>query len=112
SHKLSVNGTIRATEIIVDTGWADFVFDPDYKLAPLSEVEAHIREKRHLPGVPSAAIVAEEGVSLGEMQKLLLQKIEELTLHQISQEKRLNEQAERIRALEVENERLRSADFK
>lgn len=67
SHKLAVNGTIRAKEVIVDTGWADYVFAADYRLAPLSEVEAHIRDKRHLPGIPTAAEVAEHGVSLGEI---------------------------------------------
>lgn len=90
SHKLAVNGTIRAKEIIVDTGWADYVFAENYELAPLSEVEAHIEENGHLPDVPSAAEVATNGVSLGEMQSLLLAKIEELTLHTIRQEKSLN----------------------
>jgi len=98
---LAVNGTIRAKEVIVDTGWADFVFAEDYTLAPLSEVEAHIKEQGHLPGIPSAAEVAAGGVSLGDMQAKLLQKIEELTLHQISQEKR-------IQKLEAENAALRA----
>jgi hypothetical protein len=91
THKLSVNGSIRAKEVIVDTGWSDYVFAEDYRLAPLSEVETHIRAKKHLPGIPSAAEVAEGGVSIGDMQARLLAKIEELTLHQITQEKRLND---------------------
>lgn len=101
TQKLSVNGTIRAKEVIVDTGWSDYVFAPDYRLASLSEVEQHIKTEGHLPGIPSASDVAEHGVTVGEMQAKLLAKIEELTLHQIEQEKAL----ERLNA---ENAALRS----
>ena len=89
SFKLAVNGSIRAKEIIVDTNWADYVFDESYNLAPLSDVEAHIKAKKHLPGIPSAAEIAEHGVSMGDMQSKLLSKIEELTLHMIEQEKQM-----------------------
>lgn len=89
THRLSVNGSIRAKEVVVDTGWADDVFLPGYRLAPLSEVEKHIETKGHLPGIPSAAEVASKGVSIGETQSLLLRKIEELTLHLIAQEKEM-----------------------
>jgi hypothetical protein len=90
THKLAVNGTIKAKEVIVETtGWSDYVFADGYALAPLAEVEAHIKEHKHLPGIPSAAHVADHGVSVGEMQAKLLAKIEELTLHQIAQEKEL-----------------------
>jgi len=106
THKLSVNGTVRAKEVIVDTGWADYVFTDDYRLAPLSEVESHIRAKRHLPGIPSAAEVAKDGVSMGHMQAKLLSKVEELTLHLIAQEKRNNEQQAEISALRAELARL------
>lgn len=101
TQKLSVNGTIQAKEIVVQTGWSDYVFADDYCLAPLSEIEQCIKEEKHLPGIPSAAEVAEHGVSLGDMQARLLAKIEELTLHQISQEKR-------IQTLENENAALRA----
>jgi len=107
TQKLSVNGTIQAKEVIVQSGWSDYVFAEGYHLAPLCEVEAHIKHDKHLPGIPSAADVAAGGVSLGDMQSKLLEKIEELTLHQIAQEKRLNEQAERIGSLERENAFLR-----
>jgi hypothetical protein len=84
TYPLSVNGTIKAKEVIVETiGWSDYVFNDDYRLAPLSEVEAHIREKKHLPGIPSAAEVAEQGISVGDMQAKMMAKIEELTLHLI-----------------------------
>lgn len=76
-NKLDVAGTIRAEEIIVATGWAD------YELRSLSEVESHIAEHGNLPGVPSAAEVADSGVSLGDSQRMLLEKVEELTLYMI-----------------------------
>ncbi|MFT2011451.1 hypothetical protein ACMA1I_22450 [Pontibacter sp. 13R65] len=86
---LSVNGKVRASEVKVYTGWADFVFEPGYRLRPLREVEAHIKEHGRLPEVPSAQEVAAEGVDLGQTNVLLLQKIEELTLYQIELLKRL-----------------------
>jgi hypothetical protein len=61
---------------VVDTGWSDFVFDPSYSLRPLDRVEAFIGEHRRLPDIPSAADVVEHGVSVGEMDARLLQKIE------------------------------------
>jgi len=108
TQKLSVAGTIRAYAVVVDTGWSDYVFDPNYRLAPLSEVEAQIKAEKHLPGIPSAAEVAEHGVSLGDMQSKLLAKIEELTLRQIAQEKQLNAQSSRITQLEADNAALRA----
>lgn len=85
THNLAVNGTVKAKEVIVETaGWSDYVFADDYRLAPLSEVEAHIRAERRLPGIPSEHQVAEHGVSVGEMQAKLLAKIEELTLYSIA----------------------------
>lgn len=108
TQKLSVNGTVRAKEVIVETaGWSDFVFADNYALQPLAEVEQHIKEYKHLPGLPSAEQVAETGIGVGEMQAKLLAKIEELTLHQIEQEKRLNEQAAQIDLLKRENSQLR-----
>lgn len=100
SHKLAVNGSIRAKEVIVDTGWSDYVFAKGYRLASLTEVERHIEQNGHLPGIPSAKEVAEHGVSVGEMQSKLLAKIEELTLHQITLEKENRALRERMTALE------------
>jgi hypothetical protein len=102
NYPLTVNGTIEAKEVIVQTGWSDFVFAPNYRLAPLSEVDAAIKADHHLPGIPSAQQVAEHGISLGDMQARLLAKIEELTLRQIEQDKR-------IQRLEEENRQLRAA---
>jgi hypothetical protein len=99
THKLAVNGTVKAQEVIVETtGWSDYVFADNYALQPLSEVEVHIKTNKHLPGIPSAAQIAEQGVSIGDMQARLLAKIEELTLHQIAQEKLLRVQAGQLAA--------------
>ena len=91
NFKLSVDGKIRATEIEVSlsSGWADYVFADDYKLDPLVEVEKFIKVNNHLPNVPSAIEVAENGVNLGEMDAILLRKIEELTLYIIELEKKV-----------------------
>ena len=85
----------------METGWADFVFDKEYKLRSLEEVKAHIDEYKHLPDIPTEAEVKENGVSLGEMQAKLLQKIEELTLYVIKQD-------EKNKALEKEIQSLKA----
>ncbi|WP_236709574.1 hypothetical protein [Elizabethkingia ursingii] len=91
-NKLDVNGTVHAKEVKVDmAGWADFVFKKEYQLPTLDEVEQHIHEKGHLPNIPNTKEVTENGLSLGESQKLLLQKIEELTLYVIEQNKRIQQ---------------------
>lgn len=101
--RLAVQGKITAQEVEVTlSGWPDFVFQDDYDLMPLSKVESHIEQYGHLPGVPSQTEVLEDGVALGEMQALLLQKIEELTLHMID----LNNQ---VADLKRENVRLKSS---
>ncbi len=71
--------------------WADYVFDEDYDLMPLSEVESFIKENKHLPDVPSAKEVKKEGMDVAEMNALLLKKVEELTLHIIELEKKVNQ---------------------
>lgn len=91
---LSVDGLILAKEIkvaIANTHWADYVFDRNYPLKPLREVEAYIRRFRHLPEVPTEMQVNERGIDLVEMNATLLKKIEELTLYLIEQEKRLEQ---------------------
>ncbi len=80
--KLAVNGTITAKEVVVTTtGWPDYVFQEDYQLMPLDQLEARITAEGKLPGVPSAAAIEAGGISLGEMQKTLMEKVEELTLY-------------------------------
>lgn len=102
-HKLDVNGTIRAKEVIVESDWSDFVFEPDYRLRPLSEVESHIAERGHLPDVRSASEIAADGLSVGEAQRVMMQKIEELTLYMIEKDKQI--EALRARVWELERER-------
>ena len=104
---LAVNGKIKAKEIKVETGWSDFVFEADYRLRPLAEVEQFIEENKHLPDIPSAKEVETNGVNVGEMEAKLLQKIEELTLYVIELKKQNEEQANRLERLE--NERLKSS---
>lgn len=109
AEKLSVNGKIRAQEIKVEaTGWPDYVFTKSYQLPSLQEIEKHIKEKGHLPGIPAAEEVKANGIDLGEMNAKLLQKIEELTLHLIGMEKQLKEhnktiwqQGEKLRELNI-----------
>lgn len=90
--KLAVNGTITAKEVVVTSnGWADYVFQPSYRLPPLSEIQTYIQTHHRLPGIPSEAEVKENGVSVGDMQAKLLAKIEELTLHMIQAERRIRQ---------------------
>lgn len=90
-YKLDVKGTIRAREIIVNTTGADFVFDKNYPLRQLQEVESFIKANQHLPEIPPASEMQEDGVKLQELTVQLLQKVEELTLYIIQQEKRIQE---------------------
>ncbi|WP_313271030.1 hypothetical protein [Sphingobacterium sp.] len=100
TERLAVNGNIRAKEIKVESAnWPDYVFEEDYKLIPLAEVEAFIKVNKHLPDVPSAKKIEEDGLSVGEMNKLLMKKIEELTLHLIEKEKRQEILSQRVHML-------------
>ncbi len=100
AHKLEVNGTIRAKEIIVEAlPWPDYVFEDGYALPSLEETRQHILQHKRLPGMPSAEDVAEKGLTVGENQRLLLQKIEELTLHVIALEERLDEKDRQLAGL-------------
>ena len=88
--KLSVNGKITAKEVqVISSGWGDFVFEKEYCLKPLQEVEDFINTNGHLPDIPSAEEINDKGLNIGEMQSKLLQKIEELTLYLIEQNKKL-----------------------
>jgi len=90
-NKLDVNGTIHSKEVKVDmNGWPDYVFKKDYNLPTLIEVENHIKEKGHLENIPSEQEVLKNGIDLGEMNAKLLQKIEELTLYMIEQNKNID----------------------
>jgi hypothetical protein len=89
-YMLDVRGNAHFFEVRVRTeSWSDFVFDDNYQLPDLQQLELFVKTNRHLPDVPSEAEVIENGVDLGEMNKVLLQKVEELTLIIIEQDKRL-----------------------
>ena len=86
------DGLLQAKEVKVTlSGWPDYVFGEEYKLMSLGETEQYIKENGHLPGVPSAQEVEDEGLSLGEMNARLMQKVEELTLHVIELQKQIDE---------------------
>lgn len=99
-YKLAVKGVIRSEEVVVElmTSWPDYVFDSDYSLPKLKEVKAFVCENGHLPGLPNASQVSENGLGLGEMNAKLLEKIEELTLYIIEQEERIQKLEEKLNA--------------
>lgn len=99
--KLDVIGTIRAREIKVDIIGADFVFENDYKLMPLNELEKFVKEQKHLPEIVSAKEMEENGIDLGNLNSKLLQKMEEITLYMIEQNKKIEQQNEKIQTLEI-----------
>lgn len=108
-YDLAVNGKIRSHEIKVESSadtWPDYVFKKEYDLKKLETVEAFIAENGHLPDVPKAHEIELNGVELGEMNKVLLKKIEELTLY-IIQEKKSN--AEQLLELKKEIQTLKKA---
>ncbi|QQS50741.1 MAG: hypothetical protein IPM71_14300 [Bacteroidota bacterium] len=99
---LTVNGNILAEriDVIGNVPASDFVFEEDYNLLSLSEVEAFVKENKHLPEVPSAADFKENGYSVGEMDDILLRKVEELTLYIIEQQKLIKQLQEKVETLE------------
>lgn len=100
-YDLAVNGKIRSQEIKVETAnWPDYVFKKDYKLPSLTETEKFIQSNGHLPDVPKASELETNGVPLGEMNKLLVKKIEEITLHLIEKDKLLKKVVERLEKAE------------
>jgi hypothetical protein len=103
TEKLSVNGKIRAKEIKVETtNWPDYVFEPTYKQYSIAELEAYIKINKRLPEMPSAKEAEANGIALGEMNKILLKKIEELTLYLIEKDKQLAQQDHQIKQIKDE----------
>jgi hypothetical protein len=109
TSKLTVAGNItsREVKVTVDAG-ADFVFENDYSLPSLQEIEKYVSENKHLPEIASAKEMKENGINLSEMNIKLLQKMEEMTLYIIEQEKRINIQSNKIETLEKENQTFNS----
>ncbi|NLR78305.1 hypothetical protein [Chitinophaga eiseniae] len=106
-YKLAVAGAIVSESVKVKqkNNWPDFVFKPAYQLASLQEVESYVKKYKHLPDMPAAKEVENNGLDLGEMNRKLLQKVEELTLYLIEQNKTIQEQDKRIRELATEVKR-------
>jgi hypothetical protein len=90
TYKLEVNGTARTKEVIVETGWADYVFENDYKLKSIDELEAFVKENKHLPNIPKASEIESKGLKVGETNKAMMEKIEELTLYIIQLKKEID----------------------
>ena len=101
TYKMAVGGGIITEKVRVATNgtlfWADFVFEPSFKLRPLSELAQYIKLNKHLPDIPSTAEVTKNGIDLAETQALLLQKIEELTLYVIEQNKNIGELERKVK---------------
>jgi len=101
-EKLTVDGRIKAREIWCTlTSWPDYVFDEDYQLQPLAELDQYIKKNKHLPDIPTEKEILENGLMLAEMESIIMKKIEELTLYVIEQQKE-------IELLKAQNEELKS----
>lgn len=99
AYQLDVCGVIRGKEVRVATGWCDYVFAEDYKLAPLSEVEAFINENKHLPEVTPGSIIEAQGLEVGKVSAEMIKKIEELTLYVIEQDKQIKNLQSQVNSL-------------
>ena len=108
-HKLAVDGSILAEKVKIKNSmyWPDYVFEKEYPLPNLVEVESFISENKHLPEIPSANEIAKNGQDLGEMNRLLLQKVEELTLYLIQEHKQLEVHKRELEVLKKEMEELK-----
>ncbi|MGB3005691.1 MAG: hypothetical protein WBC06_04225 [Chitinophagaceae bacterium] len=103
AYKFAVNGTIRSKEVVVETGWADYVFEESYQLPLLMDVEKFILQNKHLPNIPSADEIKKNGLQLGDTQTKMMEKIEELTLYLIEANKQ-------IVSIQKEIEKLKSTN--
>jgi hypothetical protein len=114
SATLTVKGNILASKIEVkndsEIPSSDYVFYEDYNLRSLSEVEQFVKENKHLPEVPSAAEFRENGYSVGEMDDILLRKVEELTLYMIDMKKSLDEKDAQIEELQQKISQIEKAE--
>ncbi|MGB0521701.1 MAG: hypothetical protein ACPGJS_02015 [Flammeovirgaceae bacterium] len=97
----------EGVKVQLDESWPDYVFDRSYLLKSLPEVEAYIKKHKHLPNIPSAKEVKENGLDLGEMNRLMLEKVEELTLHLIQQHKQAEQQEKELMELKKKIKNLK-----
>ncbi|MBK1442519.1 hypothetical protein JHJ32_21145 [Parapedobacter sp. ISTM3] len=109
TERLSVNGNIRAKEVKVEmANWPDYVFKKGYVLPTLAEVDEYIQSHGHLPGMPTADEAEANGIVLGEMNRKLLEKVEELTLHLIEKDKSAKTMKEELASLKQELHELKA----
>ncbi|TAL58648.1 MAG: hypothetical protein EPN85_11085 [Bacteroidetes bacterium] len=110
-YKLAVLGKVVAQEYVakLSGAWPDYVFNKNYKLKDLEELEKFVKAENHLPGIPNAKEMEKNGVSLSEMSKLQMEKIEELTLYMIQVNKSVNQMNKEIENLKAENAKLKNA---
>lgn len=102
NNNLVVKGSVSAKRVSLEVGtFPDYVFEPSYKLKPLEEVEAFIKKHHHLPNVPAAQKVIKEGMNVGQMNVLLMEKVEELTLHAIAQNKQIKQLLKEVKTLKA-----------
>ncbi len=108
-QKLTVNGTVHSKAVVVDNSiFPDYVFKKTYVLRPLSAVKTYIDLNHHLPEMPSAAEVAKNGQNLGDVNALLLKKVEELTLYLIELNKTTAELTKTVKAQQKEIDQLKN----
>jgi hypothetical protein len=109
-HLLTVNGTIHSKEVKVDLSVPapDYVFEKEYKLPSLEEIKTYIDENKHLPDVPSAKEMEMNGVQLGEMNMVLLRKMEEMTLYMIELKKENELAKDKMQSMQMEIYRLKN----
>lgn len=111
-YRLAVNGSVIATSVTVKlyNNWPDYVFTPTYQLLGLLQVKRYINQYHHLPDMPSASDVAQNGLNIGETEKILTQKVEELTLYLIDKDQQLSDQqainAKQQQQLDTQAERI------
>ena len=113
-YKMAIDGKLITEEVRVEASdtWPDYVFEEDYELPTLDEIQKHIEENGHLPNVPSAQEVQENGIEVGAMNKLLLEKIEELTLYLIKLKEERNEDKMAIESLEKSIKQLQESNYR
>jgi hypothetical protein len=103
AYALDVKGMIRSCDLLVEgNNWCDYVFAEDYPLLTLKQVEGYIKENNHLPGVPSAGEMAENGLQLGDAARMTMEKVEELTLYIIELSKRMEQLEKENKALQAQ----------
>jgi hypothetical protein len=112
AYMLDVAGPAHATSIVVNSGGADFVFEPAYHLNSLAWLSKYINQNHHLPEIPSAKQMQAEGLNVGENQVKLLQKVEELTLYLIEKDKEIRKQSQQLKAQQKQIDLLINKSYK